>query len=215
MGPDLTRALHKLLAPIRRRIALMLARGVGRMVNASTPMQKLQVEVGKDDLLDAIEHLESYGLTAHPLPGYEAFVVSLRGDRGHSVALATPDRRHRKQNLAAGEVALYTDEGDYILLKRGRIVEVFAGTKVQVTAPDVEVIASVKVQLTTPLVECSTDLKVNGTATVVGQIIGQGGAAVAGNVAVTGGDVTADSIGLKTHVHGGVAAGGALTGVPQ
>ena len=196
MGPDLTRVIYKLLAPIRRRIALLLARGVGHMVDASTPMQKLQVEVGKDDLLDGLEHLEPYGFTSHPLPGYEAFVASLRGDRGHSVGVVASDRRYRKRNLAAGEVALYTDEGDYILLKRGRIVEVVAGTKVQVTAPDVEVIASTKVALTAPLVAISGDLTVGGSVAAQS-------------------DVTAGAISLQNHRHGGVASGGALTGVPQ
>lgn len=36
----------------------------------------------------------------------------------------------------------------------------------------------------------------------------------ASKVTVTGGDVVADGISLKTHKHGGVTAGGAQTGVP-
>jgi phage baseplate assembly protein gpV len=35
------------------------------------------------------------------------------------------------------------------------------------------------------------------------------------NVVVSGGDVIADGISLKTHVHGGVIPGGALTSVPE
>lgn len=35
-----------------------------------------------------------------------------------------------------------------------------------------------------------------------------------GNVTVNGGDVIADGISLKTHVHGGVEPGGGVTGVP-
>ena len=51
-----------------------------------------------------------------------------------------------------------------------------------------------------------------GTTTVVKQITGTGGmavsggsgASVSGNISVTGGDVSADGIGLKTHTHTGV-----------
>lgn len=61
-----------------------------------------------------------------------------------------------------------------------------------------------------------------GPITVSGKITGQGGlavsggtgAAVAGNMTITGGDVKADTISLKTHVHGGVLAGGASTAAP-
>ena len=208
---------------MRRRIGLLLSRGLGWMSDSSTPLQTLQIELLKGEVLDGIEHLEPYGFTARPLAGYHPLAASLGGNRDHTVVLVTTDRRYRKKDLATGEVALYTDEGDYILLKRGRIVEVVAGAKMKVTAPDVEVIASTKVMLTTPLVECSTDLKVNGTATVIGAIIGQGGlavsggggATVAGNMAISGGNVTADGISLKTHVHGGVQAGSGLTAAPQ
>lgn len=193
------------------------------MSDSSTPLQTLQIELLKGEVLDGVEHLEPYGFTARPIAGYRTLAASLGGERNHTVVLVTTDRRHRKKGLAVGEVALYTDEGDYILLKRGRVVEVVAGAQMKVTAPDVEVIASTKVMLNTPLVECSTDLKVNGVATITGAIVGQGGLAVSGgagatvvgNMAISGGNVTADGIGLKTHVHGGVQAGSGLTAAPQ
>jgi phage baseplate assembly protein V len=69
--------------------------------------------------------------------------------------------------------------------------------------------ASTKVELATPLVHCTQNLVVDGTALVKQMITGQGGmaisggsgASVSGNVSVTGGNVTADGIGLKTHHH--------------
>jgi phage baseplate assembly protein gpV len=73
-------------------------------------------------------------------------------------------------------------------------------------------------------VEINGDVKLNGnqhttgTTLVEEQLTGQGGmaisggngASVAGNIQVTGGDVTADSIGLKSHHHTGDSGG--LTG---
>lgn len=64
---------------------------------------------------------------------------------------------------------------------------------------------------------------VNGQLNVTGLITGQGGmtvsggngAVVYGNVSVANGDVTADNISLKSHVHGGVQSGGSTTSTPQ
>ncbi len=235
MGPDLTRALHKLLMPLRRRMALLLARGVGKLADSSAPLQLLQIELLKDEVLDNIEHLEAYGFTSCPLPGYEALAASLAGDRGHTVVLVATDRRYRKKSLAAGEVALYTDEGDVLHFKRGRLVEVIAGTKVKITAPQVEVVASTQVTITSPLTAISGNTTIGGTLAVTGDVTMQatasvagmatvgglaatgaaGASSVSGNLAVTGGDVTVDGISSKTHVHGGVTAGAANTGAPQ
>ncbi len=141
MGPDLTRALHKLLMPLRRRIALLLARGVGKLVDSSTPLQRLQVELLKDEVLDNIEHLEAYGFTSCPQPGYEALAASLAGDRGHTVVIVTSDRRYRPRNFQAGETAIYDDQGQLVHIKRDGIyistplaVHVNAGGDANVTA---------------------------------------------------------------------------------
>lgn len=39
------------------------------------------------------------------------------------MVLVVSDRRYRLPGLQAGEVALYTDEGDRVVLKRGRVIE--------------------------------------------------------------------------------------------
>lgn len=160
-----TRTAQRLLAPIYRRIRLMLTRGVGHLVNPNTKMQTMQVELLEGEVLDGVEHPEPYGFTSNPLPGFEAFGVSFGGRRGHTVVLIAADRRHRKQNLSPGEVALSTDEGDVIYFKRGKIIEITAGTKVKVTAPEVEVVAATKVTVTSPLVEMSGALNVAGAIT--------------------------------------------------
>lgn len=156
------RSLHKLLAPLRQRIAFLFARGVVHITNSDTALQTLQVELLKGEMLDGIEHIEPYGFTSNPHLGGEVIAASLAGNRKHSVVLVASDRRYRKKNLVAGEVAIYTDEGDYILLSRGRIVQVVAGTRVRVTAPDVEIVASTRVTLTSPQVDVSGALTVQG-----------------------------------------------------
>ena len=138
-------AFRRLTAPLRRRIKLMFTRAVGSLVDPTTLMQTLQVEALAGEVLDGVEHFEPYGFTSNPLPGFEGLLAALGGDRAHTVCVVAADRRYRLTGLSPGEVALFTDEGDYIHFKRGRIIEVVAGTKVKVTAPLVEVVGNATV----------------------------------------------------------------------
>ena len=79
------------------------------------------------------EFLQQYGLTSRPLAGAEGIVL---GMGNVFYLIGTDDRRYRLA-IADGEVALYTDEGDKVHLKRGEI-NIVSGTKVTVTAPAVE-----------------------------------------------------------------------------
>ena len=89
------------------------------------------------------ELFQHHGFTSRPLPGAEAIVLR---NGNILISIAEDDRRYRLA-IEQGEVALYTDEGDKIHLKRGRIIEITAGTKVS---------------MITPLVEMSGNLVVSG-----------------------------------------------------
>lgn len=239
------RDIVRLLAPVWRRLRLIVSRGVVRLSDDGRKLQVVQLDLLAGETA-AMERFQQYGFTCRPLDGAEAIALAVGGSRGHLVAIAVDDRRYRMNNLKNGEVALYTDEGDYIHMKRGRIVKVNVGqdlevvvgndanvtaggsvnvdaaTKIAATAPEItgqcdtaEVNASASVTLTTPQVT------ITGALTVQGAIVGQGGMAVSGgsgasvegNMSVTGGDVTADSISLKSHAHPGDSGGS--TGAPQ
>jgi phage gp45-like len=161
--------LKKAIGDARRRAVLTLARAVLRLIDDDAKVQKMQATLLAGETLDGMERFQEYGFTSVPLAGMEAIVVFPTASRAHGVVVAIADRLHRLQPLEPGEVALYTDEGDHILLKRGREIEIVAGTKVRIEAPLVE---------------------------------------------VAGGDVVADGISLKHHVHGNVAPGSGNTGEP-
>lgn len=156
MADALKRALLKLQSATQRRLGALFSRGELHATDATGAVQKLQIELHPGEVLNNIEHLEAYGFTSRPLPGAEVASASPSGDSNRTVVLIAADRRYRKRNLVAGEVAIYTDEGDYILLSRGRIVQVVAGTRVRVTAPDVEIVGNATV---------------SGTLTVAGAIL--------------------------------------------
>lgn len=106
----------------------MLARGTVVLVDALKKMQSLQMRLTAGELKDNAEHFEPYGFTSNPLAGAEVLTAFIGGDRSHAVVLVAADRRYRIQSLKSGEVAIYTDEGDKIHFKRGRIIDIETGT---------------------------------------------------------------------------------------
>lgn len=172
----------RLLAPLARRIRLMTSRCVITLIDDAAKLQGAQVMLLADEVGDQVERFQNYGFTSVPKPGAEGIYLALGGDRKHGVLVAVDDRRFRLKSLADGEVAMYSDEGDSIVFKRGRKIEVTAGTEAKVTAPLAEIVASTKVVLTTPLTEMSGDLTVGGNIssaaniTADGNVADQGGA---------------------------------------
>lgn len=100
------------------------ARGVVALVDAGRKLQGLQMRLTADEVKDGMEHFEPYGFTSNPLPGAEGLAAFLGGDRSHGVVVCVADRRFRLQALKSGEVAVYTDEGDCLHFKRGRVIEI-------------------------------------------------------------------------------------------
>ncbi len=172
-----------MLTAIKTRIANMVTRAVVKLVDDAKKFQELQVDMLNGETRDEVERVQNYGFTSVPLAGAEAVAVCVGGRRDHSIVIACDDRRYRLKGLTNGEVAIYTDEGDKIVMKRGGTIELTASTKVH---------------LVTPLVECSTDLKVLGKLDVTGNIGSE--ATITGATDVVGGGKH-----LKTHVHLGTS----------
>lgn len=164
--------VNRMLAPLHRRVMLMVGRVVIKSVNDGLRMQRLQVVALDGETKDDVERYQNYGFTGVPFEDAEGVMVSVGGSRDHGIVIAVDDRRFRLVGLAPGEVAMYTDEGDSIVMRRGRNINVTAGTKINAIAPNIEIAATVKVLLTTPLVEASQDMKINGKLNVVGSITG-------------------------------------------
>lgn len=180
------RGLQRALNPIRQRLALMMGRALVLLVNDDTKLQSLQVSLLADEVREDVERFQNYGFTAHPLPGAEAVAASVAGSRDHVLVIAVDDRRYRLKGLAHGEVAIYTDQGDKIVLKRGGTIEVTASTKVRLVAP---------------LVEMTGDLQVTGNITSAANIT------ASGNVADQGGAKTMAGMraAFNPHKHGASA----------
>ncbi|PLP87422.1 phage baseplate assembly protein V [Pseudomonas sp. FFUP_PS_473] len=102
----------------------ILARGVVTLVKATSKLQSLQMRLLAGEVKDGMEHFEPYGFTSNAHPGAEGIALFVGGDRSHGVVVCVADRQFRLRGLKSGEVALYTDEGDRLHFKRGRVIEV-------------------------------------------------------------------------------------------
>lgn len=167
-------------APFARSMRTMVTRGLVRLIDPAVAMQALQIEVLQGEVLNGVEHMEPYGFTAHAHPGAESVNLGVNGKRSHTIVLCVADRRYRMQGLAQGEVAMYTDEGDYILLKRDRIIDILAENEFNVTAAIAKLVSSTKVRHETPLTEMTGDLEVAENLEVGGDAL------IAGNVGISG-----------------------------
>lgn len=116
--------LRKHAKDASRAIQLVVGRAVLTAVNDGAKRQQVQFEALKNEVKDAVERLQNYGMTSVPHEGAQVLFVSLGGNRDHPVAVVVDDPRYRPSGMQKGEVAIYTDEGDIIKLKRGRTIEI-------------------------------------------------------------------------------------------
>lgn len=149
--------LNRYLSPIKRRIQLMLGRALITALDDSGGLQRLQLKILADESHEGVDRVQEYGFTSHPKQGAEAFVAFLGGARDHGVVIAVDDRRYRLKGLEEGEVALYTDEGDKIHFKRGRIIEIVTNT--------LKITAATKVEINTPQITASGTFEAAGDIT--------------------------------------------------
>lgn len=165
--------MQSALNRVAGRVRLMVGRCILEAINAGTKLQSVQIQVRDGEVRENVEHFQPYGYSSVPHPGAEGISIAVGGSSDHQVVICIDDRRFRLTNLLEGEVALYTDEGDTIVMKRGNRIEVTAATHVK---------------LTTPLTILTGDLDIGGSVTVDGRID-------------TAGDVTGEGKSLAQHTH--------------
>ena len=158
-------------ARIRRALGqIRLAfRGKGGAINTAAPVQLVDGEGLKDEPIRGNELMQHYGFTSTPPAGFMYVAVPVGGKTAHAVMVATEHGSYRMKGLKTGEVAIYTDEGDSIVFKRGRLIEVTtqtfrvnAGAAIELNAPTITGNASSEVVLNTPLVAASQDITAGG-----------------------------------------------------
>ena len=186
----------------------LLGRGVVESVDDTPMMRTVQAEFLPGDVREGLEHFEPYGFTSRAKEGAEAIGAFFNGDRSHGVVLVTADRRFRL-HVEEGEVAVFDDQGQKVVLKRdGILVETpnnltaTVGGNALATVSGTTTLKSGAVTIDAPSVHITGTLSVDGLITGTGgmTVSGGSGASVTGSMTVSG-DVTAGGISLMTHTH--------------
>lgn len=134
-----------------RRIMMMVAPVKILATDDTGPVHKVQMRVTPSEVIDQVPVLQLYGIASHAQPGSDAQAMFTAGNRASPVIVATGNQQARLRGLQPGEVALYTDEGDYVKLARGRIVEINCGGHVTLSCTG-------KVRVDAPRLECTGDI---------------------------------------------------------
>ena len=186
----------------------LLGRGVVESVDDSPMMRTIQAEFLPGDVREGLEHFEPYGFTSRVKKGAEAIGAFFNGDRSHGVVLVTADRRFRL-HVEEGEVAVFDDQGQKVVLKRdGILVETPKNLTATVGGNAVATVSGTTTLKSGDVTIDAPSVHITGTLAVDGHISGTGGLAVSGGsgAAVTGsitatGDIQAGSISLQGHTH--------------
>lgn len=149
--------IDRYISPLVRRIRLTIGRGVIRLVNDAAKVQTVQLAIMANETRSDIERFQEYGFTSVPKPGAEAAAIFLGGNRDHGIVIAVDDRRYRLKGLKSGEVAIYTDEGDKIVLQRGNKIAVTTKT-FEVNTDNYIVNATERATFNTPEVRAQGDI---------------------------------------------------------
>lgn len=104
------------------------------MDGAEAAIKRFSGSGRSDETFTNREYFQHYGFTSRPLSGAEGILIK---DGNNVILIASDDRRYRLK-VEDGEVALYTDEGDSIHLKRENEINITSGGKVIIKAPVVQ-----------------------------------------------------------------------------
>jgi phage baseplate assembly protein V len=184
------------------RLAGLVSRAVVSRVDDGEKRQLVQLTLLEGETREGLEHFQPYGFTSVPQVGAEAVALFVGGERDHGLVVAVDDRRYRLTGLQDGEVALYTDQGDKLVLKRGGTIEVTAATKVVVDSPLVELAGNTRAVAKGEDLNAAIVTLGNAIAAAVGTIPPVGGGAAAGAAITTavGAFQTAAASALSTKV---------------
>jgi len=158
-----------------------------------------------------IRQITPYGYFCSPPIDSTWIIFSLRNNPDDLTGYAH-DFSKRMKDLQPGELGLAnTETGAYIKLDKDGNINIYspAGVNVNCNTANITAIDKITVNAKDAEITASDTITIDCPATSW-----TGDINLTGNIAVSSGDVTADGISLKTHVHGGVTTGGGNTGVP-
>lgn len=154
----MSNGLGRVMAPMARRLRLMVGRCLLVATNDALQRQNVQVKLLSGEVADDVEHYQQAGFTSVPLPGAVGLFLASGGKRSGIAALLLENKEKRLNGLEAGDAAVYhIAEGHHLVLEKDGVARLVCQRFV--------VEASASVDFQTPLVTCSGDMVVAGVST--------------------------------------------------
>lgn len=146
-------------------------RGRLTRVNSALNIQQVQADGLAGEQLQDAELFQHFGFTSNPPAGTQCVMLPIGGQTSHSIIIATENEKYRITQLASGEMAIYSQDGAYVAIKRGRIVEVDCDTfrvkcsQYEVTSDEYKVSATKGAEFNTPELHATSELS-DGNSTM-------------------------------------------------
>lgn len=153
---------QRLLAPLYRRIRLLVGRCVLDAVDDSLQRQNVQVRLLSGESASEIEHFQQAGFTSIPLPGATGLYLATGGKRTSLAAFLLENKERRKKDLKPGESCIYHigEDDHYFILENDGVARLVCKRFL--------VEASEEVIFDTPKATFTHDIETGGNATFAG-----------------------------------------------
>ncbi len=168
----------RILAPLLRRLDMMISRGVLRATSDGEGVQTMQVGLLEDEVADSVERFQTYGLSSVPPNGGDALVCFVQGNRDHGVVLSVNDRGSRPRSLKGGEVILYNNQDVTVLLnadgdlvaRAKRNITVETEEEITITAKKLTITIEDEIAIEAPTIRIKGNIELDGDLTATGVV---------------------------------------------
>jgi phage baseplate assembly protein V len=200
--------MRALRLPYRARLSAL---------NGDPALQMAQGKGLAGEVVQAVEVLQQFGFSSGIPADSQLIVLPLAGRSSASVVIATEHGAYRLK-VGPGEARMYSQEGAYIHIKAGRVIEAVCDDFLLDVKNQAIIKAGAGVVLDTPQTTVTGNMTATGekgdTVEMTANVKVKGDITQDGNMTSTG-DHKAGGISLTAHTHTGVQPGGGNTGQPQ
>lgn len=210
--------LGRRFAAIAGRLLISKADASGQDAEGRASPPRLEGETFRGDYRRGVAQFQQWGITSVPLPGAEAIYLQVGGSETHLVVIGSEDPRSMPTDLEPGELALWTDEGSAVVVRRGRQIEVDGNQLDATIAGNANLKATGTGKVTVEAASGGCEVKASAgpvslTTLFGGAVIltGDGGITLNGALSING-VLTINGEAYLDHTHGGVSTGTSSTG---
>ena len=163
-----------------RRILMMVAPVQIATTDDTGNVLTAQIGVSNTpEIIDKVPLLQYYGFHANPPPKTDAIAVFGAGNRSNPVLVGTNNTQYRPKNYKAGEIGLFTSEGDTLKFAQQQAVTLTAGNSFTANTKQATIKGTTSVTVDTPQTTHTGDVKAHGKLDASGGFF-QNGVAIGG-----------------------------------